>query len=304
MAVMGKEQSTAMVSKEFASKTCAACRSQKRKCSKTLPMCSRCAKYGFPLLDRVMISDQNRSDIECNYDWYPEEQQQRWHPGNLLADFLFFHVPVTGSHKWLPCTLEPLQQYKRNIQSRKLDFDQFLVGLMITTLFEHSDSTDRVLDAYFRNVHFWIPVIHEQTLRVKISQLECKPYAETAYLVLVIQLLMRGGNSEAERGDRESNLHYLCKYLFFLLQHAREPSLELVQAGLLLAVYEVGSGNPQAASLSIGSCARLGYILRLHDDQMNDTHAFSFTVKAEEQRRVWVGVYMMDRLVQSCDSHI
>jgi hypothetical protein len=210
---------------------------------------------------------------------------------------------VTGDHKWLPCTLEPLQQHKRNIQSRKLDFDQFLVGVMITTLFEHGDCTDRTLEAYFRNIHSWIPVIHQQTLRVKISQLECKPHAETAHLVLVMQLLVRG-SSDAEHGDRQSHLHYLCKYLFFLLQHAREPSLELIQAGLLLAVYEVGCGNPQSASLSIGSCARLGYILRLHDDQMDDINAFSFPVKAEEQRRVWVGIYMVDRLVESSHSHI
>jgi hypothetical protein len=58
---------------------------------------------------------------------------------------------------------------------------------------------------------------------------------------------MRGGNSDAEHGDRESNLHSLCKYLFFLPQHAREPSLELIQAGLLLEAYEVGSGNPQGS---------------------------------------------------------
>jgi hypothetical protein len=111
-------------------------------------------------------------------------------------------MPVTSDQKLLPCTRERLQQYKRNIQSRKLGFDEFFMGLMITTLFEHSDSTDSVLEAYFRNVHFWIPVIHEQSLRMRISQLESKPHAETADLVLVIQLLMKGGNSDAERGAR------------------------------------------------------------------------------------------------------
>jgi hypothetical protein len=69
------------------------------------------------------------SETEWNYYWYPEDQQQRWQPGHPLADFFFFHVPITSNHKWLPGTLEPLQQYKPNIQSRKLGFDKLLLAL-------------------------------------------------------------------------------------------------------------------------------------------------------------------------------
>jgi hypothetical protein len=77
MALMGEAQSTVIISKGFASKTYAAYRSQKRKCSKTLPTCARCAKYGLPLLYRVILSDRTKPDTEYNYDWYLEEQHQR-----------------------------------------------------------------------------------------------------------------------------------------------------------------------------------------------------------------------------------
>jgi hypothetical protein len=78
----------------------------------------------------------------------------------------------------------------------------------------------------------------------------------------------------------------------------------LIQAGLLLAVYEVGSGNPPAASLSIGGCTRLGYTLQLHDDQKDNKHLLTFSVKAEELRRVWWGIYMLDRLLEFYHAYV
>lgn len=94
-------------------------------------------------------------------------------------------------------------------------------------------------------------MIHESTLQMKISQVECKPYAETTHLAIVMKLLEGAGNKSADHGADQSHLHDLCKYLFFLLQHSRKPALGFIQARLLLAFYEVGSGNARAASLSI-----------------------------------------------------
>jgi hypothetical protein len=118
------------------------------------------------------------------------------------------------------------------------------------------------------------------------------PTADTALILFAMLLLMKG--TESREGNSRSGLYLLCSYYFSFIQLVRGPTVELVQAGLLLAVYELGSGRSQAASLTIGTCARLGYILRLNiDDQI--TPQDSSWVKSEEQRRVWMGIYLLDR---------
>ncbi|KAL2824254.1 fungal-specific transcription factor domain-containing protein [Aspergillus cavernicola] len=254
-----------------AANVCAACRSRKRKCNKSLPTCSRCAKM----------------KIECNYTWDVAEPQPTHHTS--LSDFLLFHVPVTSDQLWLPGTFQALQPYQQNINSRGLDIDRFFVGAAMTTLTEQGETLSSIMEVYFQHIHPWLPIIHEQTFRAQVSQLEYTPVAETALLFFTILLLMR-------EHDQQIRIYPLCRYLFSFVQLVRSPSLVVVQAGILLSVYELGAGHSHAASLSIGTCARLGYVLRLNMDKRQTPQDLSWTT-AEEQRRVWMGVYMLDRLI-------
>ncbi|KAL3462125.1 fungal-specific transcription factor domain-containing protein [Aspergillus heterothallicus] len=282
---------TAMTGNAIASKTpstaanaCACCRSQKRKCDKKLPSCSRCTKM----------------KTNCNYHWdqagYTGYTGYTSNPQMSLSDFLLFHIPVTGEHMWLPGTFESLQPYQHNIQARGLDIDRFFGGLVMTTMAEHNESLTGVLESYFGNIHPWLPVIHEHTFRARAAQLGAAPEAEVALIFLTMILILGGQDHDS---GSQSQLYNLCRYLFSFLQLSRSPSLELVQAGLLLAVYELGSGQSQAASLSIGTCARLGYVLRLNVDH-GQAQDMSW-VRSEEQRRAWLGVYMLDRLTHQVE---
>ncbi|KAL2810316.1 fungal-specific transcription factor domain-containing protein [Aspergillus granulosus] len=260
----------------YAANACACCRSQKRRCDKKLPSCSRCTK----------------TKTNCNYHW--DQAAPQVNPQMSIADFLLFHIPVTSEHMWLPGTFESLHPYHPNIQARGLDLDWFFGGLVMTAVVEQNQSLTGALDSYFGNIHPWLPVIHEQIFRERASQLGVAPGAEVALIFLAMLLVLEGPGSSTGKETSQSQLYNLCRYLFSFLQISRSPSLELVQAGLLLVIYELGSGRSQAASLSIGACARLGYVLGLNVDSPQQLDID--WVRAEEQRRVWLGVYMLDRL--------
>ncbi|KAL2785369.1 fungal-specific transcription factor domain-containing protein [Aspergillus keveii] len=279
MNVMNGDDTTASAPL-YSANACACCRSQKRRCDKKFPSCSRCT----------------RMKTNCTYHW--EQWGPHFNPQLSLADFLLFHIPVTGDHMWLPGTLESLEPYQQNIQARALNIDRFFGGLVMTTMVEHSQSLAGALDSYFGNIHPWLPIIHEQTFRTRTFHLGTSPEAEVALIFLVMLLLL-----ETQRQDigKESQLYNLSRYLFSFLQMSRSPSLELVQAGLLLAVYELGSGRSQAASLTIGTCARVGYVLRLNVDDPRLPEGHMSWVRSEEQRRVWLGVYMVDRLIHQVE---
>ncbi|KAL2840291.1 fungal-specific transcription factor domain-containing protein [Aspergillus pseudoustus] len=266
----------------YAANACACCRNQKRRCDKQVPSCSRCIKM----------------KTKCNYHW--DQAGPQLNPQMSVSDFLLFHIPVTGDHMWFPGTFESLQPYQQNIDARRLDIDRFFGGLAMTTIAEQNQSLAGALDSYFVNIHPWLPVIHERTFHARACQLGVAPEAEIALILLAMLLVLEGQGQDSGTGSTsQSQLYNLCRYLFSFLQMGRSPSLELVQAALLLAVYELGSGHSQAASLSIGMCARLGYVLRLNVDS-NEQHTISW-VRGEEQRRVWLGVYMLDRLIHQVE---
>ncbi|KAL3493503.1 fungal-specific transcription factor domain-containing protein [Aspergillus germanicus] len=276
--------------KSKATNACATCRSQKRKCDKKLPVCSRCTKTG----------------ADCNYHWLHEEQQHNYSNGNnpfgpttTLADFLLFHIPVTSHQQWLPGTFQPLHPCRQNIASRGLDIDHFFVGVLMTTLTEQSETMDRVVDAHFATIQSWLPILHEPSFRERVQQLSSNPQAETALLVLTLFLLL--GRQTEDRPQTppagyKGWLYQLCTYLLSFLKLVRPPSLQLVQAGLYLSVYELGSSSLEAASISIGTCARIGYSLRLNVDNSRYLPDMLW-IQAEEKRRTWLGVYMLDRLI-------
>ncbi|KAJ5606085.1 C6 transcription factor [Penicillium lagena] len=182
------------------------------------------------------------------------------------------------------------------MQACSPDIHRFFVRLGTTTLAGETSSPDNTLRAYFATIHLWFPVIQEQIFRRRLSQLQHTPRAETALLFLTVSLIMTGETGINGGDDYQSQLYYLCRYLFSFLQSVRPPSLELVQVGLLLVLYELGSARFQAASLNIGTCARLGYVLKLNTDPQ-EGQDYSSWAEAEERRRVWLGTYMLDCLI-------
>lgn len=230
-------------------------------------------------------------NLNCNYNWYKAEQHFNTH--HSLSNFLLFHGPMIQNYQWIPGAFESLQPYRQDMQAWSSDIHRFFVRLGTTTLAEETSSPDETLGLYFANIHPWLPFIQEQIFRRRLAQLQHAPLAETALLFLTVSLVMTGGTGSNGHDDFQSQLYYLCRYLFSFFQSVRPSSVELVQAGLLLVVYELGSARFQAASLNIGTCARLGYVLKLNID-LEESQDYSSWAEAEERRRVWLGIYMLD----------
>jgi hypothetical protein len=211
-----------------------------------------------------------------------------------VSDFLLFHVPVSRDQLWLPGSFQALQPHWDNVSSRRLDIDRYFVGLVNATLTEQCVSLERMLEEYFCQIHPWFSVIIEPGFRIRLSKLHREPCAETAMLLLAV-FLVTGSNDQYSNDSHRARIYQIGKYLFSFLQLQREPSLEMVQSGLLLVLYELRASRLDAASVSVGNCARLGYTLRLNIDRIQQEEEASSWVESEERRRVWCGLYLLDR---------
>ena len=72
----------------------------------------------------------------------------------------------------------------------------------------------------------------------------------------------------------------------------------MIQAGLLIATYEYGHGLLEAAYVSIGTCARMGFIAGLHGGQFGRPSPggqSSPLLKEDEEHNLWWGIIVSER---------
>ena len=113
---------------------------------------------------------------------------------------------------------------------------------------------------------------------------------------------------ELNGSDNDLQTMYLTtKMLFAHAQAYISTSTSLIQASLLIATYEYGHGLIEAAYISIGTCARMGYAAGFHKGQFgrSSLRCQSWpTLKDEEEHNLWWGIIICERygLVKNLDS--
>jgi hypothetical protein len=91
--------------------------------------------------------------------------------------------------------------------------------------------------------------------------------------------------------------YYAAKHFHLELENSGIFSVQILQAGILLAIYELGHAIYPAAFLSIGSCARSAYALGINSNS-NPTSRVLTLVEVEERRRIWWAIVVLDRFEQ------
>lgn len=80
-----------------------------------------------------------------------------------------------------------------------------------------------------------------------------------------MKLLTPGSPSPATSPNSAPQLYDKAKRCLQFLEGSGVMSIRLLQAFLLLALYETGNAIYPAAFLTVGHCARMGHALGIHD---------------------------------------
>ncbi|KAL5089157.1 hypothetical protein Trisim1_006010 [Trichoderma cf. simile WF8] len=256
------------ITEDFASQACVPCREKKRKCSRELPACSLCRRNrrrcSYPL--KAVTPTTGSADSSGM-------QEQEEFPALFFLDFYTF-----TQRKDIISTPKPTlsENYYKQLGSR----EQL-----------RSD-----IDTYFASVHVFFPIVSKLRIYRVLNgdvnildpdmvilslamKMHCQPRTEYDLVRTEMYALVKQGCLEAEQNN-----------VF---------SVKLLQAFLLVALYEIGNAIYPATYLTIGHCARLGYAMGIHN-RLNAPQMFSQPVswaEAEERRRVWWAVILLDRFV-------
>ncbi|KGO76914.1 hypothetical protein PITC_004480 [Penicillium italicum] len=128
---------------------------------------------------------------------------------------------------------------------------------------------DEISVRYFQGVHTFVPIISRRRFHAQLLSFGANLQADFALLVLCMSLLVPSTGSfdllEPRGGHRveDLTLYISIKSLMAQAHALRAPTTRLVQAGVLLAVYEYAHGQPEQAFVTIGSYARMAYAAQL-----------------------------------------
>ncbi|KAK3339645.1 hypothetical protein B0T25DRAFT_560340 [Lasiosphaeria hispida] len=243
---------------------CVSCHAQKRKCSRQLPQCDLCLK--------------KRKRCE-----YPLEAFDDSTPGSADAPLDNRFPALFFLDTWL-------------FRNRRLSVGAMqarLPGGALVTAVGSPENLRAVWDHYFSIVHPSFPVLSKikaygQLLTRPLGRSDEGP--DIVFLLLAVRLVCATDQAEV--------LYRLAKQCYAALETQGVVTSTVLQGVLLLTYWEVGQGVYPAAFLSVGLCARIGQALGLHQQRgAAPMYPTASAVGAEEYRRMWWGILILDRYV-------
>jgi hypothetical protein len=143
----------------------------------------------------------------------------------------------------------------------------------------------------------WIPFLGERQIWDLAAQLTNYPPAESCALLLGIYLIAHKSR-KVDTMECIRSIYPVLKTLHSRLMSSSSPTIEIIQAGLLIAVYEHGQQLGQESYMTIGACSRMGYSIGLQKTlQINPPCDPTAKAIFETQNQTWWCVIMMERYV-------
>ncbi|EED18773.1 hypothetical protein TSTA_124920 [Talaromyces stipitatus ATCC 10500] len=149
---------------------------------------------------------------------------------------------------------------------------------------EHSISPLLVIESYTHHIHHWLPVIdlHRMTKRLDPSCM-AKSDAELASLLLCIYLATQRSSTDIREQTHMQTLYTQSQKIFSLLQTINRFSIDAIQCGILLAIYQIGAGLLPDAYVTLSTTIGLA----------RTTGGYS----NHEARVVWWAIFFLDRVL-------
>jgi hypothetical protein len=277
--------------------SCFSCRRSKRRCDKTLPACQLCSRRG----------------LRCSY---PQRRGQRSPSpsdsshgtgsitvGSTSAD------GTTGSQSGqVPrisssfartsaiSFLAPDLFREACLEVPRLDLDiPGDVAMQLGDSQQIRDTTAR----FFQLTRSWMPIINRKRHLAAALNPLAPSRRPTALLTLCMKLC--GFSALDEAGADKTALYRLAKRFYTDVESTEDSNVQVLQASVCIALFEIGNAIYPAAYLTVGACARYGTAMgldKINKDRMGGAYYAGSWIEFEETRRVWWAILILERYIR------
>ena len=148
---------------------------------------------------------------------------------------------------------------------------------------------------FFRTIHRWMPIVSKKRFYGNLLPNFSQRRADTALLFLCMDLVSRPPTSTSK--NPKCRLYLAAKRFHLDAETADVFTVQILQAGILIALYELGHAIYPSAYLSVGACARYGIALGLNGSVMSQMTRPLTWIEVEERQRTWWAILILDRYV-------
>lgn len=136
---------------------------------------------------------------------------------------------------------------------------------------------------FFAQDHTWMPFVskHRFYSYHLPSQSTIPNRPETILLLLAVKLIITLPPTNPR--NPQTSLYQAIKHYCLEVETSNVPSLPILQAEILIALYEMGHGIYPAAYLSIGACARYAYALGINCNKRLNVRRVLTMLEVEER---------------------
>ncbi|KAL4802429.1 hypothetical protein BDV18DRAFT_146724 [Aspergillus unguis] len=159
---------------------------------------------------------------------------------------------------------------------------------------------DEISVRYFQGFHTYLPVMSRQRFHDMLLSFSSDSHADFSILLLSMCLVTYCPRPRQETKPLDMTALFLAtKSLFSQAQALGRPSLTLIQAGFILAVFEYARGEPEHAFISIGAVGRMAYAANIkHPCSLPSRVSTDGEINAleEEHGNTWWGILLAERV--------
>jgi hypothetical protein len=162
----------------------------------------------------------------------------------------------------------------------------------------HIGETSSIRDisiSFFESIHSWMPIISRRRFYTHLLHPLSRRQTELSLLAICMKLYC---TTPPEGSDGRTELYRIAKQFHFDVETAGILSIHVLQAGVVIALYELSQAIYPAAHLTVSACARYGFAMgvdKLGLELIDAGHRTRSWIEIEEMRRVWWSVLSVDR---------
>lgn len=280
------------------SSVCARCKGRKKKCDKAFPSCGRCSRLNV----RCAYSAASGETVQhaATTAVQPDESKN---PSNYLqqdrGEGSPTFLPEITSRNTFIAGIPHHQSILHDLHTvdlQPLDFEKHFVQQAHDIAARNGDNFQNAALNYFLFDHPWYPIISRTQMIEGLLVMQSELRAEFADMLLCVYLMTQLSSRASVCGEELQQLYHTVKGMHYVLLSTGRSSIEVVQAGLLIALFEYTQGLHGSAYSSIGACARMGHLLNFHKS-LSPVSVSSprSAVVVESERKLWWGIIILER---------
>ncbi|KAL2017656.1 hypothetical protein VTK56DRAFT_1870 [Thermocarpiscus australiensis] len=139
-----------------------------------------------------------------------------------------------------------------------------LASRTVLDILRDQQSVKQAVSCYFEGVNTWFTIIDQASFEAQLESVWKSPSAEPCVLGLCMSMIARPPDLNSSSGMRDS-VYFSAKTLLSLVESKLPMTTQLLQAELLVALYESCHSMPEQAYLSLGRCLHMTRVLGWHN---------------------------------------